>query len=316
MIDLEGYRVEKATQDNLKELIPLFSKAYGKAPALEELKNKYKTKAFGLENCGFICFFGNEAVCFVGAVPCFLERNGQIIRGAQIGDVMTHPKHFRHGLFHKTAAILFDDLKQNGIEIIFGFPNLNSKPGFKKRLGWEFTNDLKVSIFNQLCLPFIRLKSILPFFATILTKYQDLVLSFYAKKPYEYKSLLGRQFFTIKRNENLFNYKLNHRKSYFWNINGKLVWVKYDEMYVYIGDIEDCELPEFQSIIKSIKKRAFWLGIPHLRFNVSGGSKLKKFLDATIDEDPDKDFAVGGLIFKDGVSFDELKFTVADNDNF
>lgn len=315
-MESKEYLYKRASVETLPDILPLFKVAYGGGPDKEELLNKYKTKAFGFENCGYVCYYGTEAVSYVGAIPCYLEKDGEKLLAAQIGDVMTHPKHFRYGLFHKTAAILFDELKKNGFDVIYGFPNLNSKPGFKKRLGWEFTDDLKVSIFDQKCIPFIRIGSVFPFLKGLIESYQKSYLKSKSIKPKSYKSLVGEGFFKVQKSKDLFDYKVKHKPSFFLLLNEKIVWMKFDEMYLYIGDVEDCSFKEFQTIIKQLKRIGFYMGVPHLRFNVSGGSKIKSFLDKLVDEDPNKTFAVGGLMFKDGVSFNDLKFTLSDNDTF
>lgn len=314
-METEKYIFKRLTEEMLPDLLPLFESAYGKAPTLKELSFKYKTKVFGLEFCGYVCYFESEAVAFVGAVPCFLTKGEEQVFSAQIGDVMTDPKHIRYGLFHQTAKRLFDFLQESKVEVIFGFPNLNSKPGFKKRLGWEFTDDLKVSIIDSKCLPFLRLSSMLPFFKKVLLSYQKVLISLVSTSPKPFKSSLGDEFYEVRKDFNYINYKLAHKQSFFIKVKSKIVWIKFDKMFLYVGNIESCSYDEFLKIVKKLKSLCFYMGIPHLRFNVSGGAQIKKYLDKYVSEDP-KNFAVGGLIFKEGLSFENLKFIMSDNDTF
>lgn len=314
-MEADDYKFELITENQFANLIPLFELAYGSSPSLKELKNKYATKVFLKENCGVVCYHGEIAVAYVGAIPCFLERKGEIIKGAQIGDVMTHPDHLRFGLFHKAGQKLFDYLKQEGIDVIFGFPNLNSKPGFKKRLNWTFTDDLKVTIIDVKCLPFIHLRKIIPFFSKWIDKYQRILLKRKEITPRPFKSLLGEQFFEVKKDKDYIRYKLEHKKSYFIQVCEKIIWVKLDPMFLYVGNIEDCSQNEFNNVIGKLKKICSYLGIPHIRIHVSDNSKLKLYLDEVWKEDK-KTFAVGGLIYKPNLTFDELKFTMSDNDTF
>jgi hypothetical protein len=44
----------------------------------------------------------------------------------------THPSHQRRGLFVKSAKLTFEHAQQHGFSAVYGFPNDNSLPGFKK----------------------------------------------------------------------------------------------------------------------------------------------------------------------------------------
>ena len=314
-METDQYRFELIKDNQFVDLIPLFNSAYGSAPSLKEIKNKYSTKAFLQNNCGVICYFEDKAVAYVGAIPCFLERKGDVIKGAQIGDVMTHSDHLRFGLFHKAGKILFDYLRKQSVDVIFGFPNLKSKPGFKKRLNWTFTDDLKVTIIDVKCLPFLRIKKLIPPLSKLIDNYQYNFLKRKTVSPKPFKSSLGDEFYEVQKDEHYIAYKLNHKDSLFISLLGKIIWVKLDSMYLYVGNVEECSQQEFNQIIGRLKKICRAVGVPHIRMQVSGGSQLKRYLDQVSKEDQ-KTFAVGGLIYKPGLSFEELKFTMSDNDTF
>ncbi len=62
--------------------------------------------------------------------------------GAQSMDTMTHPDYQGQGVFTKLAEACYDIAAARGFEILYGFPNPLSYPGFVKRLGWTHTGDV------------------------------------------------------------------------------------------------------------------------------------------------------------------------------
>ena len=80
-------------------------------------------------------------------------------------------------------------------------------------------------------------------------------------------------------------------------------------------DIEDCSKDEFHEILSKLKRICFILGIPHLRFNVSGNSKFMNYLNEVTQDDPRK-YAIGYLVFDDEIDMKKVAFTLADNDTF
>lgn len=67
---------------------------------------------------------------------CDLIRNGKNIKALQPCDTATHPNYQRKGLFTKLTLLAIDKAKENNYEVLFNFPNNNSKPGYIK-LGWK-----------------------------------------------------------------------------------------------------------------------------------------------------------------------------------
>ena len=59
---------------------------------------------------------------------------------------MIDKKYVRYGLFQLLAEHVYDSLNDLNIDFVYGYPNSNSKPGFKKRLGWQ-VDDLQLSSF-------------------------------------------------------------------------------------------------------------------------------------------------------------------------
>lgn len=69
-------------------------------------------------------------------VPRVMNVAGEIIIGALSLDTMTHPDYRRHGIFESLAKKTYSQAAEDGIHVIYGFPNEFSYSGFIKKLGW------------------------------------------------------------------------------------------------------------------------------------------------------------------------------------
>ena len=69
--------------------------------------------------------------------PVNIKCGGEIVRGAQSVDTMTHPDYRRQKIFETLAQKVYEDAEKDGISLVFGFPNNLSYPGFVEKLGWR-----------------------------------------------------------------------------------------------------------------------------------------------------------------------------------
>ncbi len=70
------------------------------------------------------------------AFPCILSYNHTDCQSALSMTTMTDPRYFGKGIFPKLAHELYGHMADSGYRTIWGFPNANSHPGFKKKLRW------------------------------------------------------------------------------------------------------------------------------------------------------------------------------------
>lgn len=66
----------------------------------------------------------------------FRTKDGQLLRAVRAVDTATHPSYQRRGIFSRLTRQAIDDLKQEGIDLIFNTPNARSLPGYLK-MGWQ-----------------------------------------------------------------------------------------------------------------------------------------------------------------------------------
>jgi len=312
---MSEYRIEKLNDENVQSLLPLYEKAFGKPISLIELKSKFNTKNWGLRNVGFISFFNDKAVGFYGVFPCEVEIGGEKVLIAQSGDTMVDPEHRRKKLFVVLAKKTFEFCEENGIALVYGFPNIFSFPSFVKKLDWVHIHNIVVHSFKVKCLPFLMMSRMLKIPQSFFHKIQHSILSLKSVKPTNYQSLINsEETISLIKDASFFEYK-TYFKQYFLSIESKLVWVKPTSMYLLVGDVEACSKEEFEKVLKKLKRLCFVLGIPHVRFQCSENSKLNDFVKET-GVKLDIEYPVGCLPIKSDIEFEKFKFTLADYDTF
>jgi GNAT superfamily N-acetyltransferase len=79
---------------------------------------------------GFVC--GQYA-----AIPTRFRVRGEERIFALSCDTMTHPRYQKQGIFVQLARDLYDDIaREHGVDVVWGFPNDSSRPGFVGKLEW------------------------------------------------------------------------------------------------------------------------------------------------------------------------------------
>ena len=98
-------------------------------------------------------------------------------------------------------------------------------------------------------------------------------------------------------------------------VAGVNVWLKFDEMFLLIGDIEKCSEQKFVEVIAALKRWAFLMGLPHLRFHGSAHT-WGVDLFAKYGNRLEAKYPAGGVNFSGEVPLEKMKFSMADNDTF
>jgi GNAT superfamily N-acetyltransferase len=312
---MSEYQIERISESNLSDLIPIYQSAFGNTLDLNVFKKKQSTYNFGDAYVGFIAYDNqHNPAAFYGVYTCEISYNGNTYRSAQSGDTMTHKDHAGKGLFTLLATKTYEYCKENGFHLVFGFPNENSFPGFIKRLGWSHFDDLTPYVVRVKCIPWIRLKNTFHLSQSIHNKWCIRQLA-KLKKGLPFKSsCYSEDTPVVNHSEQFFSYK-TYEKNYLIDVKGISVWLKFDDTFLIIGDIEKCPEQKFLEVIKALKRIAFCLGLPHLRFHASshswGEEMFKKY-----GTPMDVCYPVGGINFSNEIPMEKMKFTAADNDTF
>jgi len=143
-------QIRKAISSDLPSIINLLKASLGESliPKSEELWNwKHVVNPFGkspvlvAEDKGIIC-----------GVRVFLRwefRQGkELIKACRAVDTAIHPDYQGQGLFKNLTLSLIEELKEEGVELIYNTPNAESSSGYLK-MGWEKWGKLPLKIhFN------------------------------------------------------------------------------------------------------------------------------------------------------------------------
>ncbi len=95
------------------------------------------------------CEEDEKMIAADGLTPCELYVKGDILKTAHSVRTMTHPNYRKQGIFKTMTENSIDYAKRNGLDIILGFANKTSYPGYNK-FGWEtvFVKDIFVLPVN------------------------------------------------------------------------------------------------------------------------------------------------------------------------
>jgi hypothetical protein len=83
-----------------------------------------------------LCFDDEVLAGHYAIIPYNLVHNGRTIQACLSLTSMVDVKYRKCGLFVEQAKRVFEKAKDSGVDLVFGFPNAKSTPGFRKRLGW------------------------------------------------------------------------------------------------------------------------------------------------------------------------------------
>ena len=312
-IQSKAYHIERLSKLNLESLNKLYHALYGRSFAADYFTKKYDTSYTGVENIGYIAFNENKnPIAYYGVIPCFIRHGTQLYLAAQSADTMTHPKYQFKGLFVQLANLTFDLCREEGVSLVFGFPNQNALHGFLVRLKWQMTETLD---YYNIPTGMVSLEGItkkVPFLRASYEKYQQYILKDYLveRKGIE-NSVFKDGFAGVNRNAHYINYKTYHDTQVI-KIGDSLLWIKIKNGFI-IGDIS-CKDEDFEDMMSEVKILALKLGLKYIQFHTSHQTRLSALFSSRYDAVPS--FYV---LFKDlgaRIPLDKIKFTYADLDTF
>lgn len=86
-----------------------------------------------------LCFDNNKLIGHYAIIPFHLRRINVVVKCLLSMTTMVHIDYRRYGLFVKLADLAYAEALKQNYQIVFGFPNQNSAPGFSKKLGWTLS---------------------------------------------------------------------------------------------------------------------------------------------------------------------------------
>ncbi len=204
-------------------------------------------------------------------IPYALEYQGMKELAVQSVDSMTHPLHMKRGIFKTLMDHVYEDLLNENISFICGFPNDASIKSATKKLNWIPTPNI-----NGYCIPIAN--RYLSFFKRKANQFfyqQQMLESFFMKEltdKFPLHSLRQNDYVTTVRDIQYFNYK-KFGGSIRVNIYGKNIWLKLNGS-LFIGDMDEASPLELKQVMEVLVQRAKSLGATNIYFQTHGGSLL------------------------------------------
>lgn len=306
----------KITQEHYKNIQKLKNRSMGVFQEMDEIERKYNTEYAGKKDIGFFAMTDDGyPAAYYGAFPMRFSYNGSEYIGAQSGDTMTDPDHQKKGLFTRLALKTYEYCESENISFVFGFPNANSFPGFKKKLNWEFYDTMYEFSYKGSKFPLCELTRKYPALKKI---YSNFVSNRLKRYIIEVDSKIVDLFaqkasdFSVKKNIDFFRYKQGDDK-YMVNIDGFVIFLK-AETHLFIGDVapfSEDKLDDFIKVLKKLsslvlsRKVVLYLSKNHWLYNILSKKST-----------PIESLPIGFLKFKDELPFDKIAFSMADWDTF
>jgi hypothetical protein len=312
-IPKKEYSIERLSKNNLGDLDKLHHAVYSKHHPADYFEKKYDTAYLGVEYLGYIAYNSQHTpIAYYGVIPCFIRYNNQLYMAAQSVDTMTHPKYRFKGLFVQLANLTYDLCQEEGINLIFGFPNQNSLHGFLVKLKWQMIEMMDCYIIPVGAISVERLAKKMTFTGNMYKKYQQRVLKDYLvdAKGVE-NSAFKDNFAGINRNAHYLQYKTYHDTQVI-RVGKALLWIKIRNGLI-IGDI-NCEMNDFEDMMEKLYKLAFKLGLQRIQFHTSHQTQISTLFAERYEAMPSFYVLFKNLGSK--LPLDKIKFTFADIDIF
>lgn len=307
------YTIERLNDGNLSDLEQLHEAVYKRKVRSGFYKAKYDTAYTGLTCIGYIAYsMQHEPVAYYGVIPCFIEQEGRSILAAQSADTMTHPGHRYKGMFAELSRLTFALCREAGLQLVFGFPNEHSYPG-AIRMGWKETATMDCFDVPVRALPLASLAGRWPFMKTWYRRYQRRVTARYVSQLAGVRNtVITGDTAGVQRSGLYLKYK-KYNDTQVLQIGRAKVWVKITPI-LFIGDMEDVNESNFDSVMRTMVKMCRRLGIRRLSFYISPHTDLHRLWSARYIAVPS--FPVLFQDFGAAVPPEKIKFTFADLDIF
>jgi len=314
---MDNYSFQQINDSNYDFTQTLYKKSFGINNSISTIKRKYDTSVFGHKNIGYFAVSDDQKpASYYGIFPMIMTINSVDIPVAQSGDTMTAPEHRNKGLFVQLAKKTYQLAEEQGIQLVFGFPNENSFPGFKKKLDWQFFGSMqKFSIHNSV-LPFCELSSKFSALASTYNKYSNFRLSKYDIALTEENIAPFNKFKSqgyIKKDINFFRYKLSSPENHLIKINNFTLLIK-PKTHLIIGDVGFFDKSRTDDFTQTLLRLSKILGCRSTIIIVSKNCWVFDYLKSIID--PKESLPIGFLPFNQNISLDDISFTQADYDTF
>ena len=233
------YKIQELTENDYDKIRFLYRNCFNITLTKKEFYRKYYND-HKFRTIGYFAIDSNgKTGGFYGVFKDNLTYQNKSYMVAQSGDTMTHPAHQKKGLFLMLAKATYNKCIEDGIALIFGFPNKQSYHGFSTKLDWTFNGNMRRWTFTVNSFPWCELTSINRQLKSAYRKFAEHKIRQYKVKP---TRIIADQFNTsyevgmIEKSLAFFNFKLDNPSVQLLQFRDFTLLVKFDN-HLIIGDI-------------------------------------------------------------------------------
>jgi len=307
-----NYHIKQLNKDRLKDLAILHLAVYQREVPADFFEKKYATAYTGREYIGYIAYADDDIpVGYYGVIPCFLNYGGEKLLSAQSADTMTHPGYRFKGLFVELASLCYALCREQGIQLIFGFPNQNSYHGAVNKLGWQIAGQMDCFTVRVKAISFGTTVQRVGFLRSLYGNYVNWIVKRYTTTDYP-DSLVEQGYDGVHRDEDYQHYKTYYHH-HLLKLDNVVYWVKLQQGLV-IGDIALRDEKDFDNAINGIRRIAATLGLQKIQFHISQGTVVHRLFAERFKPVP-----TFPVLFRDlgfGKTLERFRFSFGDIDIF
>ena len=233
------YKIQELTETDYDKIRYLYRNCFNITLTKKEFYRKYFNDN-KFRTIGYFAIDSNgQTGGFYGVFKDNLTYQNKSYMVAQSGDTMTHPAHQKKGLFLMLAKATYNKCIEDGIALIFGFPNKQSYHGFSTKLDWTFNGSMRRWTFSVNSFPWCELTTINRQLKSAYRKFAEHKIRQYKIKP---TRIIADQFNTsyelgmIEKSLAFFNFKLDNPSVQLLQFRDFTLLVKFDN-HLIIGDI-------------------------------------------------------------------------------
>lgn len=308
-----SYLTRRLEEADIGKLQILFKSAFNTNVSKLSISKKY-FDSYQKRRLSYITIGKNgDPASFYGMIFQKSIINGKMFEIGQSCDSMTHKSHVGKGLFVNLANATYENALNEGIDLIFGFPNETIYDLRIKKLGWCHRENIHVFKININPFSFSGVAFRIPIIAGLYINYVKLII----KKHMSAEECFDNSCYTdqnavIVHDKDYFMYKGDKNK-FVLELNGIKFWVKISNNLI-VGDFENCNIVVFKQAFQILRKIAFKLGCKNIIFQYQEGSKNELLLREIFAVD--SKMPVGFKVLNPTFSDFKFKFCGADFDTW
>ena len=302
------YHLKRLEEKDLPAVKEIFLKVFNKKVSLAYLKSKYDTSNIGIEYICSIAHHDKKPIAFYGAIPQKFSNSKNEVFIAHACDSFTLKAYQGQGLHYQLAKLSYQFMEEKGIKYVYAFHSENTYYSTKK-LAWKEHVHLERFNLEVKTLPIAKVFNKLGMNAIYnLFFRKDIPNGSFAKLRLEHSDKF-RQNLT----SDFINYKNSFNDHYLIESEGCVLWVKIAAIMM-VGLFYAPSENSFQKAIQKLKRKAFFLGINEILFQVDPASKMASQLRSIAS--PKKSWLLGYLDFDPEIDIQDFMFSYSDLDTF